>query len=164
MLLHPGERVSHQGLLRRDEDGRTASIILTNLRLVIEIHGRGGLFSIESAQTAIDVPWHHVHNAVAIRKLLGQPILQIDTARSRSLWKTDQPDEWVRAIAHMKSALGYTPPPPPGSATSPAFVVNLPPPPPTRTIERQVVKVRCRHCGNLANEVPGRCERCGAPL
>jgi rubrerythrin len=32
------------------------------------------------------------------------------------------------------------------------------------TIERQVVKIRCRHCGNLVNEVEGKCPSCGAPL
>jgi hypothetical protein len=32
------------------------------------------------------------------------------------------------------------------------------------TIERQVVKIRCRHCGNLVNEVEGKCPSCGAQL
>lgn len=32
------------------------------------------------------------------------------------------------------------------------------------TVERQVVKVRCRHCGQLTDEVAGKCASCGAPL
>ncbi len=38
------------------------------------------------------------------------------------------------------------------------------PPIVVHTIERQVVKVRCRHCGKLGNEVDGKCPSCGAPL
>ena len=32
----------------------------------------------------------------------------------------------------------------------------------THTIERQVVKVRCRYCGGLYDEVAPKCPSCGA--
>jgi hypothetical protein len=149
MLLHPGERIEHQGHLRRAEDGRDAAIILTNLRLVIELQPRGRWLAVEPAVTEVEAAWTHVTNAVAIRKRLGGPMLQIDTRRSSSLWRAANPDLWVRAIAEMKATRGLPPPPPP---------------PTPHTIERQVVKVRCRHCGRLGDEVAGRCTACGAPL
>ena len=34
----------------------------------------------------------------------------------------------------------------------------------TKTIERQVVKPRCRYCGNLGDEIAGKCSKCGAGL
>lgn len=54
-------------------------------------------------------------------------------------------------------------------ATAPAFrsaASSIVQRPPTviHTIERQVVKIRCRHCGSLVNEVEGKCPSCGAPL
>ncbi len=53
---------------------------------------------------------------------------------------------------------------------SPPTQPHYPMPPPQvhqivqHTIERQVVKVRCRHCGALNVETDGRCVACSAPL
>jgi hypothetical protein len=162
VLLHTGERVMHQGLVRSDDDGRTAAIVLTDLRLVIELQARGRVFNVQSADILVDLPWYQVRNAVAIRKIIGQPVLQIDTFHHRSLWRAENAEFWVRTIAQMRASLGHAPPPPPASGAG--VIVNVPPAAPSQTIERQVVKVRCRHCGQLGDEVVGRCPSCGAPL
>ena len=66
---------------------------------------------------------------------------------------------FILAIIGGILAIIWKPAPPP--APAPARVQAAPQ---THTIEREVVKVRCRYCGNLGDERDGKCSRCGAAL
>ncbi|MFZ0700077.1 MAG: DUF6114 domain-containing protein [Thermoplasmata archaeon] len=69
---------------------------------------------------------------------------------------------FVLALVGGILAIVWKPTPP-----TPAIVYATAPPTSgmeRHTIERQVVKVRCRYCGNLTDEVAGKCASCGAKL
>ncbi|HEV2316577.1 MAG TPA: hypothetical protein VGV89_03265 [Thermoplasmata archaeon] len=170
MLFNPGESIYHTAQVYSESDGSVATLYLTDQRLAVELAGRGGLLGARPAEVQVNAAWVHVRNAPAIRKMIGRPFLQIETTNSRSMWKTEEAERLVDHIAQMKSRFGYLPPPPPpptGPAAVPlphGVVVNVAPSAPSQTIERQVVKVRCRYCGKLGDEVLGHCPSCGAAL
>lgn len=60
--------------------------------------------------------------------------------------------EWERRRATARAA-----------AASRRAAPPMPPPTVVREIVREVVKVRCRYCGNLMEEAADRCPFCGAP-
>ena len=67
---------------------------------------------------------------------------------------------FILAIIGGILAIIWKPAPPPAPAPAqPAPVATQ-----THTIEREVVKVRCRYCGNLGYERDGKCPSCGASL
>jgi hypothetical protein len=99
--------------------------------------------------TVLDAPLTQVHNVTVIRPRLGRARLHLEVHRARLSFDVLEPEVWRLAIADARRALP--------SAHVPPIVA-------THLIEREVVKVRCRFCGVLANEVDGRCPSCGAPL
>jgi hypothetical protein len=158
MLLGGGEEVlrSEYAVLL---EGRSSAplpraegvLYLTNHRVVFEtapsrgvvrdlVHGR-------ETEMPVDAPLTLLRNVTVLRPRLGRPRLHLEVHRARLTFDVLDPETWRAAIADARQAL-----PPPGGT------------PATHTIERQVVKVRCRFCGSLANEVDGRCPSCGAPL
>jgi hypothetical protein len=160
MLLGSGEdvlRSEYAVLLEGDGPGtprRSEGILyLTNHRCVYEakaprgvvrdfVKGRGTV-------TVLDASLGQVRNVTVVRPRLGRPRLYLEVQGARLSFDVLEPDAWHRAIADARRSL---PSPHPGAASS------------THTVERQVVKVRCRFCGSLGNEVDGRCPSCGAPL
>lgn len=158
MLLHAGEQLLRSAYAvlepgHRPEGVRGPGVLyLTNFRLLFEapsstglvrdlLHGRETRRVVESSLYAVtDV-------GVRRARLGGKSWLVVELAHSRPAFHVLDPDAWTSAIAQAKRAL--PPPPPVGGAT---------------VIERQVVKVRCRYCGNLGGEVEGRCSFCGAGL
>jgi len=127
-------------------------LYVTNLRVVFEAavgRGRIGRRSGQETQVQLDASLHEVHNVGVRRGRIGRPRLLLDLARSRFTFDVLEPEAWTTTIAQAKRSL------PPASAYGGGIV---------HTIERQVVKVRCRFCGTLGNEVEGRCPSCGAPL
>jgi hypothetical protein len=162
MLLGPGE-----GVLRSEYavllDGHGPGIVrksagvlyLTNHRCLFEtsisrgvvrtlVRGRDPVVLLESALPAL-------RNVTVLRPRIGKPRLLIETRQARATFDVLDPDAWFQAVAEARQALPSPYVPPPSAIT-------------THTIERQVVKVRCRFCGSLGNEVDGRCATCGAPL
>lgn len=127
-------------------------LYLTNTRVVFEAPaGRGkiGRRSGGETQIQLDVPLHEFRNVGVRRGRIGRPRLVFELMRARVAFDVLEPEAWTSAIAQAKRAL-------PPFAPYGGEVVH--------TIERQVVKVRCRFCGALGNEVDGRCPSCGAPL
>jgi len=80
---------------------------------------------------------------------VGKSWLVLELSHGRPAFDVLEPEAWTTTIAQAKRAL----PSVPGAGWSAVT-----------TIERQVVKVRCRYCAALGNEVDGRCPSCGAPL
>ena len=150
MLLHHGERLvrSEYASLGRDAQPSSESgagvLYLTSDRVVFErARGRG-----KEHRIVLEASLHAVRDVAVRRARIGRPKLVVDLGASRPSFDVLEPDGWAAAIAEAKRAL-----PPPGAVTVA-----------THTVERQVVKVRCRFCGSLANEVDHRCPSCGAPL
>lgn len=156
MLLH-GDEVEllreHVVPFRGPHGESRGTIYLTSRRLVVEDQRTRPLRSSE-VHTLLEVPLRGVTNAT-VGMVRGRPrYLLLEFGRDQYRADVVDPDRWVRALREAKSSEGRAPPPPP-------------PPPPTREvhlIERQVVKVRCRHCGTLSDETLDRCRQCGAPL
>jgi ribosomal protein L37E len=110
---------------------------------------RIGRRSLAETETQLDVSLHELKNVAVRRGHIGRPRLVLELAHGRPSFDVLEPEAWTGTIAQAKRAL-----PPSGTAAWGS----------THTIERQVVKVRCRFCGALGNEVDGRCPSCGAPL
>jgi hypothetical protein len=162
MLLGPGEGVLRSeyavlldghgpGIIRKS----TGVLYLTNHRCLFEtsisrgmvhslVRGRDTLVLLESSLPAL-------RNVTVQRPRLGKPRILIETAHARASFDVLDPDAWFHAVAEARQALP--------SPYAPPVVTTT-----THTIERQVVKVRCRFCGSLGDEVDGRCAACGAAL
>ncbi len=84
---------------------------------------------------------------VSVRRgRFGRAWLVVDAGSLRPAFDVLEPEEWAAEVARAKQTL------PPSGMAEPTIVV------------REVVRVRCRYCGNLANELAGRCASCGAGL
>jgi hypothetical protein len=160
MLLGPGEEIlrSEYAVLLEGEASaalpRSVGVLyLTNHRCVFETTPSRGIVSNlvrgRSTVTVLDAPLLSLRNVTVLRPRLGRVRLHLEVPRARLTFDVLDPDSWQRGIADARTSL-----------PSP----HLPPAAVTHTIERQVVKVRCRFCSALANEVDGRCPSCGAPL
>lgn len=156
MLLAPGERRIRSAYAVIGPEHRTGGVsgpgvlYLTNQRLVFEasasrgpvkdfLHGR-------ETRLVFDHPLTGLVNVSVRRGRVGRPRLVVQGSNDHVAFDVLEPDEWVAAIAQARRVFAA-----PGADTP---VV----------IERQVVKIRCRYCGNLGNEVDGRCPYCGAAL
>ncbi|HYA71182.1 MAG TPA: hypothetical protein VEH28_07445 [Thermoplasmata archaeon] len=159
MLLGHGEFVLRSAYAVADPGDGSAALpkgpgvlYVTNQRVVFEARAarRGlGRRSTGETETQLEVPLHELRNVSVRRARVGRPRLVLELAHGRPLFDVLEPDVWTGTIAQAKRAF----PPPIGP-----FGTTV------HTIERQVVKVRCRFCGALGNEVDGRCPTCGAPL
>jgi hypothetical protein len=157
MLLGHGESLlrSAYAVANSGDDSRAPSgpgvLYVTNLRIVFEAPVGRRRIGRRAGETEIqlDASLHDLRNLSVRQARLGRPRLVLEFPRGRPSFDVLDPPGWVAAIAQAKRAL----PPYPGSAVTSVH-----------TIERQVVKVRCRFCGALGNEVDGRCPSCGAPL
>ncbi|MCI4365008.1 MAG: hypothetical protein L3K10_02955 [Thermoplasmata archaeon] len=160
MLLQAGENVlrsEYAVLLEGEGPGiitRSAGVLyLTNHRCVYETNPSRGmvrnLVRGRETVTIVDAPLSFVQNVTVVRPKLGRVRLHLEVPRARVTFDVLDPEAWFRAISDARRAA-------PTGHGSPVVA--------THTIERQVIKVRCRFCGSLGNEVDGRCPSCGAPL
>jgi len=159
MLLGPGESVlrsayavASRGDGSDDPPNGPGVLYLTNFRVVFEARvGRRGIGRRSGGETELqlEAPLHELRNVTVRRGRIGRPRLVLELHHGRPMFDVLEPEAWAGSIAQARRAV-----PPvhgPGAGT-----VHL--------IERQVVKVRCRFCGMLGNEIDGRCPSCGAPL
>ncbi len=159
MLLRPAESILRSAYAveeasRESSTGRGPGVLyLTNQRLVFESHVSRGvvrdLVGGREARTLLDVSLHDLQNISVRRGRLGRPRLVVELPRGRPAFDVLEPAGWANAIAEARREL------PPAFPAAPTIV---------RTVEREVVKIRCRYCGQLGNEVNGRCPSCGASL
>jgi hypothetical protein len=152
MLLSEGET----GVLREhvvpyrwgEQSGRV-TVHLTTLRVVLERPPRGGLLTSTVAATVLDLPLRHVSNASVGTVLRRVRYLSLETSVGEVRLDVVDPAKWLSAVAAARAGVRHP---------------TAPPPTATHTIERHVVKVRCRHCGTLSDERHTRCASCGAAL
>jgi hypothetical protein len=158
MLLHPGEsrlRSAYavmEGITPAAANG-PGVLYLTTQRLIFESSvSRGvvrGLVLGKETVTVLDATLTQVRNISVRRGRIGRDRLLVELTNGRPSFDVLEPEAWVAAVALAKHSML-----PPSSGTH--YV--------THTIERQVVKVRCRYCGRLGDEIDGRCSACGAAL
>lgn len=158
MLIHAGESKLRSAYAVMEGFGPSAYhgpgvLYLTTQRLIFESAVSPGivrgLVRGRETVTVLDAPLFHVRNVSVRRGRIGYERLQVELTAGRPSFDVLDPDAWVAAIALAKRA---TPAP---YAGAPVIL---------HTVERQVVKVRCRYCGGLGDEVDGRCPSCGAAL
>jgi len=160
MLLQSGEEIlrSEFAVLLEGEGSavmpRSAGVLyLSNHRCVFEVQPSRGvvrnLVRGRATVTLLDAPLGWVRNVSVLRPRLGRAKLHLEVPRARMTFDVLDPDSWHGAIAQARRTLSTAP-------TAPTVA--------THTIERQVVKVRCRFCGTLGNEGDARCVACGASL
>lgn len=160
MLLGPGETLLRgEYAIVRSADGPAPAVgaegvlYLTSQRVIFEVPVPRGLAGAlrggRGTRTALEAPIATLRGAAVVRRRLGRERLAIETDRLRATFDVLQPSAWAHAIATARRAG-------PSAPDRPVERIH--------TIERQVVKVRCRYCGALGNEVDGRCPSCGAPL
>jgi hypothetical protein len=156
MLLHSGESRLRSAFAVLEGDSPEHAqgpgvLYLTTQRLVFETsHPRRAMRSLVEGRgtwTAMDASLAQVRNVEVRRPRIGRERLVVELTVGRPAFDVLDPDAWAAAIALAKRTA-----PLPGVPSS------------THVIERQVVKIRCRYCGSLGNEVDGRCPTCGAPL
>jgi hypothetical protein len=155
MLLRRGETLlrSEYAVLEdgiHPEASRGPGVLyLTDQRIVFERGDRPRRLRGERAtSTVVNALLDDVHDVKVPRRRLAAPRLVVELTHGEPAFDVLDPAAWSQAIAAAKRA---TPGP------EPRVVERI-------TIERQVVKVRCRFCGTLANESDVRCSSCGAPL
>ena len=151
MLLTAGEvEVRHEHAVPYrwgDATGR-GSVYLTNVRLVLE-RTPNRILASGAAATVAEFPLTSIANAT-VGTVLGRPrYLAIEAGSERLRLDVVHPPAWVRSVAEAKSSVPHP--------QAPARVA-------THTIERHIVKIRCRHCGTLSDERHDRCASCGAAL
>jgi len=152
MLLHHGESLlrSAYAVLEGEEVPEASHgpgvLYLTTHRLVFESGKARGIARGQPSRTVLDASLHAVRNVGIPRRRIGRSRLVVELTIGRPAFDVLDPEGWAGAIAQAKRAL------PVAGSGGPTL------------IERQVVKVRCRFCGHLGNEIDGRCAHCGAPL
>ena len=156
MLLHGGEQVIRSAYAVIEAEHRPDGVrgpgvlYLTNHRVVFEARASRGvvrdLVRGPETRSVFSASLHDVTDVTVRQGRIGKPRLVVHAGSVRPAFDVLDPHAWAGLIAQAKRAL-----PPAGSV--PAVV-----------IERQVVKVRCRYCGSLGDEVNGRCPYCGAAL
>lgn len=156
MLLRAGETV----VLREESQYfdiqglNLGTLYLTNQRLVFEKKAGGGLFRGPRESTLVDCTFDGIVNVSVHQPLLGGAALHVEFNSWDAQFTVADPHQWQQELARLKASLPTRVGNPP---SMPQQVVQ-------HTIERQVVKVRCRHCGTLNLETDRVCEACHAPL
>ncbi len=152
MLLRRGETLVRsayavlEGGVTPESSVGPGVLYLTNHRLVFERGHRRGR---HPNSTVVNASLDDVHDVAVPRRRLRTSRLAVELTHGRPVFDVLEPEVWARAIAEAKRAVP--------EPTAPPVVERV-------TIERHVVKVRCRFCLTLAGELDRRCPSCGAPL
>ena len=132
--------------------GGSGRLFLTN---------KGLIFRADKERTVVRAS--DLKDAGVRERTLRSPLLIVHTTGGELAFEVEGPKAWATAILTVRSSAGApqagAPAAPPVAQTGAStHTVEH------HTIEREVVKVRCRYCGNLGDERDGKCARCGAAL
>ncbi|HUZ79930.1 MAG TPA: hypothetical protein VMV28_04875 [Thermoplasmata archaeon] len=154
-LLGTGE-VIHRKFPAVSGDGRHGELFLTTYRLIFEGPKTGGILHRHEVSTILSVMLVDLHNVTTAKPFIGPPVLRIETAAGSATFRVQQAALWHSDIVKARADAFAEPTVAHKAGESVTHE--------THTVERQVVKVRCRYCGNLTDEVAGKCASCGAKL
>lgn len=137
-----------------DERRRPGVLYLTTERLVFEAPASRGvvrdLLEGRDQELLVDLALGAVRNVGVREGRFANPRLVVDAEGRRAAFDVLEPQAWSFALAEARRAAELR-----QDRPSPAPAVPEP---------RTVVKLRCRYCGSLGDEVHRRCTSCGAPL
>ena len=146
----------------------TGTLILTNKRLVLEVlqikKSKIPIIGKDQKNEVIvfTTPLTEVMKVDVVKKLIGKPtVFKLSHSGKETQFTVGDPTVWQNQVMKAKSEVGMH------SGYGVHLNVNAPAQsapaaPSTHTIERQVVKVRCKYCGGLYDEVAPKCPSCGA--
>ncbi|MCL4446878.1 MAG: hypothetical protein M1556_02865 [Candidatus Thermoplasmatota archaeon] len=135
-------------------------------RIVIEKQLMG-LKKREHETLLVDVSLGHIHDIIVDKNLLTKShIVKVVTQQGTYSLKVHDPYHWQERITAARKEISGSPN---NSMSQPTIIINAGPQGAQQaiqkeTIERQVIKIRCRYCGTLVDEVIGTCPSCGAKL
>jgi len=162
MLLTQGEaEILHEYVVpfRSGTATGRGTLFLTDRRLILEQVPHGFLSS-ASPHTVLNVSLHQLVNAGPGPGRRRPKALHVELDASKWTLFVADPVKWSKSIASAKASLRH-----PSDGSRPTLFVHVAPSHgTTHTVERHVVKVRCRYCGSLSDELTSRCPSCGAPL
>ncbi|MEM0156217.1 MAG: hypothetical protein QW597_06450 [Thermoplasmataceae archaeon] len=175
MLFDGDERSVYQehSVVLDDDKRKAGTLILTNKRLVLEkVTIEKHLIGKDKKNEIIVfvTPLTEIMKADVITKRFGKPIsFKITHSGHDSMFTVSDPNVWLNQILKAKSEVGMLHPSVQQPGQGYGVNINLSSPPQgvpqassTQTIERQVIKIRCRYCGSLYDEVETKCPNCGA--
>ena len=136
--------------------GRRGELFLTTDRLIFEAPRESGLRHRHLVSKIFSVMLIELGNANVSKPFLGSPVLRLEAPGVDATLRLEEAGAWYNAIVKAREAAFAAP----KAAPQPAGLSTRE----THTVERQVVKVRCRYCGNLTDEIEGKCASCGAKL
>ena len=159
-LLSNGEEIIRQAPVV-SSSGRRGTLFLTNARVVFEGTQATGIVSsrlrASDVITLFSVRLAELGGVHVVKPLVGAATLKLEmpSVNTRAVFKIEDAAGWSEEIRRAHASVMAAPPP---AAAVGAIHTE------TRTVEREVVRVRCRYCGNLGDEREGQCARCGAAL
>lgn len=172
MLLNNGEKaILRERNVELVGHDKTGTLYLTNQRIFLErivIHSK--MMGLKKERIEQPIATISLSNITDVRSeknlLLKSHKLKIAATKVVYEFKVVDPEVWIKHIIQAKKGEPH------GavqqSVPSPITVNVVQSTPPQITqkevVERQVIKVRCRHCGALVDETKGKCPNCGAPL
>jgi hypothetical protein len=175
MLFDGDERSVYQehSVILNEDKGKTGTLILTNKRLVLEKVTIEKHLIGKTKKNEIIVfvtPLTEIMKADVITKRFGKPVsFKITHSGTNSIFTVSDPNVWLNQILKAKSEVGMIHPSVQQPGQGLGVNINLSSSPqgipqaaPAQTIERQVIKIRCRYCGGLYDEVETKCPNCGA--
>lgn len=143
--------------------GETGTLILTNKRIVLETMREQKMGFLKKQNMSVVINQVPIANMVDVGvkpKLLGKSrIFWVSYVGGHVEYTVEDPAKWQSHLLQAKTGAA-------GMSSPRSLVVNVSgggqQVAQTHTIERQVVKVRCRYCGSLYDEIAGKCPSCGA--
>ena len=154
-LLGTGESVLRKARAV-SASGQHGELFLTTDRLIFEAPKASGLRHRHLVSKVFSVMLTDLVEANVSKPFLGSPVLRIEAHGVDATLRLEEAGAWYDAIVKAREAAFAAPRAAPQSAVPTARE--------THTVERQVIKVRCRYCGNLTDEIAGKCASCGAKL
>ena len=164
MLFDNDEQVLYQEQgVPTGEKSETGTLILTNKRVVLETMREKKMGFMKKQNVSVVINQVHLGNIVDVGikpKLIGKSkSIWVSFVGGQSEYTVQDPSKWQSHLLQAKTGVSAI-------NSSRNVIVNLSgggqQATQTHTIERQVVKVRCRYCGTLYEEVASKCPSCGA--
>ncbi len=168
MLFDSDEQVLYQEQgVPTDSKSETGTLILTNKRVVLETMREQKMGFMKKQNVSVVVNQINLVNMVDVGvkpKLIGKSkIIWVSYVGGQIEFTVQDPSKWQSQLLQAKTGVAAVNAPrsviynTSGGGQQVAQQVTQ-----THTIERQVVKVRCRYCGTLYDEVASKCPSCGA--
>lgn len=171
MLLSQNERlILEEKNVSLGGTSQIGTLVLTNERLVLEsainAKKKHSHKTVTEEVSLVSIPVDRIIDAKNNKKKFLKPSsLEVLYQETSVSFLVEEPQSWVNHILQTRNEATE---PYAGKTENHGVTVNVgnqtSAPIQKETIEKQVVKVRCRYCGSLVDELEGNCPQCGARL